>query len=39
MDALTLMMRQTHHDPVRTSTFDAEAYHELMPYLINASMN
>jgi hypothetical protein len=26
MDALMWMMRQTHHDPMNTSMFDAEAY-------------
>jgi hypothetical protein len=27
MDAVMRLMRQTHHDPMNTSMFDAEAYH------------
>jgi hypothetical protein len=28
MDALMRVMRQTHHDPMNTSMFDAEAYRQ-----------
>jgi hypothetical protein len=31
MDALMLRMRETHHDPMNTSMFDAEAYHRQQP--------
>jgi hypothetical protein len=31
MDALMRMMRQTHHDAINTSMFDAKAYPEVAP--------
>jgi hypothetical protein len=33
MDALMRMMRQTHHDAMNTSMFDAEAYKIAPPML------
>jgi hypothetical protein len=32
MDALMRQMRQTHHDAMNTSMFDAEAYFDASPF-------